>query len=153
MTVTAQSEASAPPAPARDELNEAGYQAAAALKDNGRMGLFVRTLLESQGRVVADMDAFHAFLPQFSGLQGTKSFKDLVAELSHAAWAPPVAQAKERTPTQVEKQPAADTAAKLLVADDNVKAEAPATATTPTSPSEQKFVAPVPAQVSVPTQS
>eukprot|EP00928_Gymnodinium_smaydae_P085949 TRINITY_DN696_c0_g4_i1.p1 TRINITY_DN696_c0_g4~~TRINITY_DN696_c0_g4_i1.p1 ORF type:complete len:591 (-),score=133.67 TRINITY_DN696_c0_g4_i1:56-1828(-) len=82
-------------APARDELSEAGYQAVAALKDNGRMGLFVRTLLESQGRVIANMDAFRALLPRFSGMQGVKSYEALVNELSHAGWAPPVSQQKK----------------------------------------------------------
>eukprot|EP00928_Gymnodinium_smaydae_P085941 TRINITY_DN696_c0_g1_i4.p1 TRINITY_DN696_c0_g1~~TRINITY_DN696_c0_g1_i4.p1 ORF type:complete len:327 (-),score=85.67 TRINITY_DN696_c0_g1_i4:157-1137(-) len=75
---------SEPTVPELSDFNEAGYQAVAASKSNGKMGQFVRLLLKSQGRMVSDMDAFRAFLPQFSGARGKKSFQALLEELSQA---------------------------------------------------------------------
>eukprot|EP00928_Gymnodinium_smaydae_P027866 TRINITY_DN2140_c0_g2_i1.p1 TRINITY_DN2140_c0_g2~~TRINITY_DN2140_c0_g2_i1.p1 ORF type:complete len:321 (-),score=77.14 TRINITY_DN2140_c0_g2_i1:120-1082(-) len=65
-------------------FDEAGYQAIVELKNNGRMGKYIRKLLAAEGAGVTDEDSFKSFVPKFSGTKGSRSFAKLLSALENA---------------------------------------------------------------------
>merc|ERR1719163_1730948 len=70
-------------------LNEKGYQAVAAMKNNAHMRAFMRRILNAADKKVTDEDSFEAMAPMYDGEYGPaslQSFEKLQQELLSVPW-------------------------------------------------------------------
>jgi len=72
----------------RASLDERGYQAVAALRDNNEMAAFIRRAAKFLGLDIASDDHLQGILPYYSGKEAKQSFEALLLELEKGAYEP-----------------------------------------------------------------
>jgi len=66
-------------------LDEKGYSAVAALKDDSQMETYVRRVADKLGLRVNDEGSLKGMIPYYSGIKAKQTYNDLVAELTRTA--------------------------------------------------------------------